>query len=171
MCDIKVQHFDAWLSVNPDSNRPQFCDTSFPLHLFISYLQISSAIYGQTGTKLGISSAVSWQNWTIPGYYLAEWPVCALGQVDACTWTSDWWAPKISKMYQISDFHEWHLHKCHTSALSQVISLTVDYIISWTYESQRGNPIGSELVMLILQAQCKPWLKQHFNLKNVGHFL
>ena len=25
--------------------------------------------------------------------YLAEWPVCALGQVDACTWTSDWLAP------------------------------------------------------------------------------
>ncbi len=27
---------------------------------------------------------------TSPGCYLAEWPVCALGQVDACTWTSDW---------------------------------------------------------------------------------
>ena len=29
------------------------------------------------------------------------------------------------KMYQISDLHEWHLPKCHTSALSQVISFTV----------------------------------------------
>ncbi len=34
---------------------------------------------------------------------------------------------KISKMYQISDFHEWHLTKCHTSALSQVITHTAVY--------------------------------------------
>ena len=38
----------------------------------------------------------------------------ALGQVDACIWTSD----------QISDFHEQHFPKCHTSSLSKVISLT-----------------------------------------------
>ena len=28
-----------------------------------------------------------------PGYYLDEWPVCALNQVDACTWTSECQAP------------------------------------------------------------------------------
>ena len=30
------------------------------------------------------------------------------------------------QMYQISYFHERHLPKCHTSALSQVISFTAD---------------------------------------------
>ncbi len=47
------------------------------------------------------------------------------------TWSS---VSKISKMYQISDFHEQLLPKGHTSALSQVISLTgLYYYIQETY--------------------------------------
>ena len=43
--------------------------------------------------------------------HLAKW-IPALGQVTN------------SKVYQISDFHEWHLAKWCTSALSQVVSWT-----------------------------------------------
>ncbi len=56
-----------------------------------------------------IYSQVSWV------YYLDEWPVLAVSQVDACTWTS---------VYQISNFCERHLHKWHMPALSQVVSQT-----------------------------------------------
>ncbi len=46
-----------------------------------------------------------------------------------CTWPSgcmhlNKWLIRISKMYQIPDFHERHLTKCHTWTLSQVITHT-----------------------------------------------
>ena len=57
------------------------------------------------------------------GYYLDEW-------TGPCTWPSGWlhldkWLSCTSKVYQISIFSEWHLHKWHMPALSQVISQTV----------------------------------------------
>ena len=48
--------------------------------------------------------------------HLAKW-IHALGQV------TDSHLVKCI-VYQISDFHEWHLAKWHTAALSQVVSRT-----------------------------------------------
>ncbi len=89
------------------------------------------------------------------GCYLDECPFDALSQVDPCTWTSDWQSPSQvpsstdhlvkchpSKVYQISDFHERHLAKWRTLALSQVVSRTEhmnkwlspppSQVVSWT---------------------------------------
>ena len=68
---------------------------------------------------------------TSPGYHLDECQCNALEPVGFSTCTSDTWSldqvVKISSVYQISDFHEWHLAKWHTSALSQVIPSTGDH--------------------------------------------
>ncbi len=64
---------------------------------------------------------------------------------------------KISKMYQIPDFHERHLTKCHTSALSQVITHT-DYIVISCPHSFTGSDclhVLSYLSMLVKGEHCK----------------
>ena len=48
---------------------------------------------------------------------------CALHQVEVGTCTSG--LTKISKVYQISNFHEWHLAECQSLAHRQVIYFTV----------------------------------------------
>ena len=67
---------------------------------------------------------VFWEECINQSGILLGWRVHALGQVDSSTWTSDRAAP--GQVYQISIFSEWHLHKWHMAALSQVVSRTVN---------------------------------------------
>ena len=56
-----------------------------------------------------------------PGCYLDEWPLRALSQVDACTWTSDSQAPgQVPSKCTNSDFH-YKLHLFGRFCVSQKV--------------------------------------------------
>ena len=91
------------------------------------------------------------------------------------TWTS---APlKISKVCQISNFSEQHLHKWHMPALSQVVPRT-DQMTSITKPILNGYvffyvppPAWNDCIIKILKATITPWLFVGFSRLSVKWLL
>ncbi len=86
-----------------------------------------------------------------PGYYLDEWPVCALSQVDACTWTND--LVKWTTCAYVSG--KVHLDKWNSYTLDQIVALTaIAYLTKWSVDE--GTWPGD--CQSLVQVQGSIWL-------------